>query len=293
VEARKIYRATTFVVLGVLVCGSGWLDGCGANVSLGGSSAPAINGTIVDASTKSPIAGALVVLEQGDPNGTDRIVASTFSASDGTFGFNPSASGTFDVVADATIPTTGTPITYAATITFGVPAKAGLNQIPLVREFGIASQGGFPTTIQGRVSSSGTLGTPVGVDVNLSALQTVSPPVGSISRLTIPEFANSTATVTTAQNISFCSSGTDCAIYTLVIPAGGFSFGTFSASGTQYTLSPQPQSGNVNYLVEASAVVHLAPLRQDCTPSIISSQIVLANGTLASGNPDLAFTGCL
>jgi hypothetical protein len=131
------------------------------------------------------------------------------------------------------------------------------------------------------------------VDVNLSALQTVSPPVGSISRLTIPEFANSTATVTTAQNISFCSSGTDCAIYTLVIPAGGFSFGTFSASGTQYTLSPQPQSGNVNYLVEASAVVHLAPLRQDCTPSIISSQIVLANGTLASGNPDLAFTGCL
>jgi hypothetical protein len=144
VEARKIYRATTFVVLGVLVCGSGWLDGCGANVSLGGSSAPAINGTIVDASTKSPIAGALVVLEQGDPNGTDRIVASTFSASDGTFGFNPSASGTFDVVADATIPTTGTPITYAATITFGVPAKAGLNQIPWCGNSGSRRKAGSP-----------------------------------------------------------------------------------------------------------------------------------------------------
>jgi hypothetical protein len=293
-RAGKTYRATTLVVLGVLVCGLTWLDGCGANVAIGGSSSsPAISGTVVDASTKSPITGALIVLEQPDPNGTDRIVTSTFSASDGTFGFNPSASGTFDVVADATIPTTGTPVTYAATVTFGVPAKASLGKIPLVQEFGIASQSGFPATIQGRATSSGTLGTPVVVDVNLSALQSVSPPVGSINQLTIPEFANSTATVTTAQNMSLCTSGTDCAIYTLIVPAGNFSFGTFNASGTQYTLSPQSQNGNVNYVVEGSAVVHLAPLRQDCTPSIVSSQIVLANGAVSSGSPDLTFTGCL
>ena len=290
----KFHRATTFVVTGMLVFVLAWFEGCGGFVGSGsGNGGNSITGTVVDYATRTPVAGAVVVLEQADGSGTDRVISSTISASNGTFSLNTSSSGVYDVVADATVkPASGPTVTYAATVTFGVPGNASLHQIPLVPEFGSATPTGFPTAIFATVSSVGTItGSPVQVDVNLSALQSVSPTVGSVNQLTIPAFAGSTTSVTTVQTLSSCPTGSACASYSLLIPSGHFSRGSFSASGTQYSLSVE-QLPNVNYTVEGKAFIHTAPLSPTCTPAIESIAIVLVNGNLSSSNPNMAFTSC-
>ena len=292
-EQRKFCRVTTLVVISMSVFSLAWLEGCGGYIAGGGSSSSSLTGTAVDVTTKKPVAGAVVVLEQADASGTDRVVTSTVSGSNGSFSFNPSASGTYDVVADAVVTsTTAATVTYAATVTFGVPASTKLGQIPLVPEFGTSTPTGTPVPISAIVSSSGTMmGAPIAVDVELSALQSVSPAVGSVNRITIPVFAGSIASVTTTQSLSSCAPGTACAGYTLIVPAANFAFGIFSASGTQYNIPVQQP--NVNYTAEGRAFFHGASLTQDCMPSTLSSGIVIVNGSITSANPDLVFTGCL
>ena len=288
-KQRTFFRDIPFVLFGMFVFILAWFEGCGGFVVVGGSP---ITGTVVDAATKLPVAGALVVLEQADASGTDRIVASNISASNGSFRLDPPSPGIYDVVADATVLlASGTTVTYAATVTFGVPANTNLNQIPLVPEFGSATPNGFPATISATVSSSSTLGVPSEVDVKLSALQPVAPAVGSVTRLTIPAFTGSTTSITTMPNL-FCASGTACASYSLLVPAGNFSFGTFSASGTHYNLLGQ-QPAEVIYTVEGLTFFHGSAISPDCMPSGMTSGIVIVRGTLASAIPDLTFTSCL
>jgi hypothetical protein len=289
-DQGKIYQATTFVVLGMLVMSLGCLEGCGGYVA-GGGSGSSITGIIVNATTKTPVAGALVVLEQGDVNGIDRVISSTTSGSAGSFSFNPSSSGLFDVVADATATSTSGTVTYAATVTFGVPVGTNLNQIPVVPEFGSTTPTGTPATIFGTVSTAGNNITFINsVDVQLSALQLVSPAVGSVNQITIPAFAGSTASVTTVTSNS-CLNGTTCILYTLLVPQGVFSAGRFSASGTQYNLAGQQQTA-VSYTVEGRAFAPLSPLFPDCSPSSMSTILSVSSGT-ATGNPNLSFTGCI
>src|ERR1700736_5758047 len=154
----KCNRVTTFVVIGVLIFTFAGLAGCGGYAGSGGgggSKGYSITGTVVDSGTPTPVAGAQVVLEQPDTSGVDRVIVSTITLSDGSFSFSP-ASGTYDVVVDATVTATSVPtVTYAATVVFGVPANATLNQIPLVREFGSATSG-IPAKISSTVSASGS-----------------------------------------------------------------------------------------------------------------------------------------
>src|ERR1700674_4898249 len=118
-ENGKFYRVPAMVVLGMLVFSLAWVEGCGGILGSGSGGNFSLTGTVVDSTVmKTPVPGALVVLEQPDSAGIDRVVASTVSASNGTFGFRPSAAGTYDVVADATVTTSGTTMTYAATVTF-------------------------------------------------------------------------------------------------------------------------------------------------------------------------------
>jgi hypothetical protein len=240
----------------------------------------------------SAVAGAVVVLEQVDGSGIDRVISFTTSGSNGSFSFNPPSSGLYDVVADSKATSaTGATVTYAATVTFGVPAGANLNQIPLVPEFGNTSPSGIPATIFGIVSSSGNnMSFQNKVAVQLSALQSVSPMVGSVIQLTIPAFAGSTTSITTTN--ASCMIGTTCANYTLLVPEGDFSVGMFSASGTPYTKSTQLHTQGVNYTLEGKASFPAAPLSLDCTPSSTSSAISVSSGTLGTGNPNLTFTGC-
>ena len=55
-------------------------------------------------STKRPIAGANVLVEQPDSSGVDRVVELELTASDGTFIFCPLAPGNYDVVVAASAP---------------------------------------------------------------------------------------------------------------------------------------------------------------------------------------------
>jgi len=285
-ENGKFYRFPAIVVLATLVFVVAWVEGCGGLLGSGSGGNFSLTGTVVDSSTKNPVSGALVVLEQPDNAGIDRVVASTVSASDGTFGFKPSAAGTYDVVADATVtPTSGTAATYAATVTFGVPAAASLNQMPLELEFGSGTSSRNPVPLSNRVTSSGTPGNPVPVNVTLSALQSAS--IGSITQITIPVFAGSTSSITTVANPSSCPTGTACATYTLQVPSGNFTFGIFNASGFQY--NPPTQQSPAAYTVEGKAFFQNS-MSPTCTPSIVSSTIVITNGTPSAA--DLAFTGC-
>jgi hypothetical protein len=289
-ENGKFYRVPTLVILATLVFSMAWVEGCGGILGSGSSGSGTLTGTVVDSTStmKTPVSGALVVLEQTDSTGIDRVVASTVSASDGTFGFKPSASGTYDVIADASVTTSGTKVTYAATVTFGVPAAANLGQIPLVPVTGTSINPGDPVTLFNQVSSSRSAGTPDAVDVTLSALQSAS--VGSITAITIPVFPGSISAITTATSNSCPTTGTACAPYTLLVPSGNFSFGTFSASGTHYT--PPAQQSPASYTVEGKAFVHSAPASPTCTSPTMSSTIVITNGTPGPANPDLSFTGC-
>jgi hypothetical protein len=289
-ENGKYHRVPTIVILGMLVLSLAWVEGCGGILGSGSGGNFSLTGTVVDSTMiKNPVPGALVVLEQPDSAGIDRVVASTVSASNGTFGFRPSAAGTYDVVADATVTTSGTTTTYAATVTFGVPATASLGQIPLVSVPGNSTAPGGPVTLSSTVTSSSSSLNPDPVDVTLSAQQSAS--VGSLTEITIPVFAGSITAITTGANVASCPTGTACATYTLLVPAGNYSFGTFNSSGTRYT--PPAQQSPASYTVEGKAFVHTAPLSPTCNPSTVSSTFIITNGTPGTPSPsDLAFTGC-
>ena len=293
----KFNRVTTFVVIGVLIFSFAGLAGCGGYAGSGGgggSKGYSITGTVVDSGTLTPVAGAQVVLEQPDTSGIiDRVIVSTTTLSDGSFSFSPS-SGSYDVVVDATVTATSVPtVTYAATVVFGVPANATLNQIPLVREFGSATSG-IPAKISSTVSASGSsIAFMSQVDVKLSALQSVSPSVGTVKQVTIPTFPGSTVLITTSTNTftnKSCAIGTTCADYNLFVPEGNVSIGTFSTSGIQYMLSTQ--QAPVTYTVEGMAFSHGSTLVSNCQPSTIFSVIGVGGGTISSGSPMLAFNGC-
>jgi hypothetical protein len=288
-ENGNFYRVPTLVVLGMLVIISAWVEGCGGILGSGSGGSGTLTGTVIDSSTKNPVSGALVVLEQADASGIDRVVAHTMSASNGTFSFSPSAAGTYDVVADATVTTSGTTMTYAATVTFLVPATASLGQIPLVSVSGNSTAPGSPVALSSTVTSSSSSMNPDPVDVTLSAQQSAS--VGSLTQITIPVFAVSTTAITTVASVVSCPTGTACATYSLLVPAGNYSFGTFNSSGTRYT--PPAQQSPASYTVEGNASHVNTPTFSTCNPSTVSSTFVITNGTPGTPNPlDLAFTGC-
>ena len=293
-ENGKFYRIPAIAALGMLVLSLAWVEGCGGILGSGSGGSGTLTGTVVDSATKSPVSGALVVLEQADASGIDRVVSNTVSASNGTFSFSPSAAGTYDVVADATVTTSGTSMTYAATVTFLVPATASLGDIPLVSVTGSSTAPGGPVTLSSTVTSSSSSMNPDAVDVTLSAQQSAS--VGSLTQITIPVFpvfagSSSTTAITTVASVASCPTGTACATYSLLVPAGNYSSGTFSASGTRYT--PPAQQSPASYTVEGKAFHVNTGTFATCNPSTVSSTFVITNGTPGTPSPvDLAFTGC-
>jgi hypothetical protein len=284
-------RFQQILVVPTLIFTSCAAAGCGGLAGSGGPPGEAsIAGSVIDGATKHPVAGAIVAVEQPDSKGIDRIVASTTSSTDGTFSFSGLPQGDYDIVADATVSSAGSTVTYAATVTFGVPLNSSVPDIPIEPEYGNSSPTGSPAQVNAVAVSAGTLGVPVPVDIKLSALQPV--PLGhSAGEVTVPLLAGSTHTITTVANLS-CESGTACANYSLLIPAAAVSYGTFSASGTQYTLVSQGGPEEVVLTFEGKAFTHGNGSVADCTPANESAFPVTVRGTLASIVPNLAFAGC-
>ena len=256
-------------------------------VSLTSSS---INGQIVDSATAQPISGGntVVALEQNDGSGVDRVIMETVTDANGNFVFCPVAAGTYDVVAVAV---NGAQVAYAATVITGVQPGNSLGTVPLVAEAGSNQS---PASITGQITTS-TGSKATGADVSLSALQPIVENNSAIL-VTIPPAAQSAAmaTVTTAAGAT-CPANTDCAAYTLSVPASNPSVGSFSATSAQ---NPAPPSGGVvNYTVDALAFV-TGTGTADCSPSDLQTSSTTANAalTVTPGTSvtasTLAFSGC-
>ena len=249
-----------------------------------------INGKIVDSVTGQPISGGttIVALEQKDSSGVDRVVMQTLADSTGAFVFCPATSGTYDVVAVAI---DGSQVAYGATIIAGVQPGNTLGTVPLVAESGTNKS---PASITGQVTTStGSAGT--AADVTLSALQSITINNSAVL-VTIPLASQSSATanITTASGAS-CPAKTDCASYTLSVPALNPSVGAFSSSGAQKPVPPA--SGTVGYTIDARAFVPGGGTA-DCSPSAMQTSSTSTNTPLAvsagqtSTAATLAFTGC-
>jgi len=253
-------------------------------VSLTSSS---INGTVVDSITSQMISGGttVVALEQKDSSGIDRVVMETVTDLTGAFSFCPVAAGTYDIVAVAV---SGTQVQYGATVITGVQPGNALGMVPLVAQTGATA----PGSITGQVTTStGSAGT--AADASVSALQAIS----SSQWVTIPLAGQSASAgnVTTASGPS-CPTNTDCATYTLLVPALNPSVGVFTAATSQ---SPAPPaSGPVNYTVDALAFTTDGTSTPDCSPSELQTSVTSSNAplTVTAGSSTtaatLAFSGC-
>lgn len=251
----------------------------GADASLTSAS---IQGMVVDGATGTAIVGGntVVALEQNDSTGVDRVIMETVTDANGDFVFCPAPSGTFDVVISA-ITGTGAGTVYAATVITGVQSGDGLGHVPL-------TAAGVPASITGQITTStGSAGT--AADLSLSALQAITENSATVLITTpLAQQSDASATLTTAASAS-CPANTDCASYTLAVPASNPSVGAFT-SGDQ-TPAP-PASGAVNYTVDAVAFVPGSGSTLDCSPSDLqtSPPAVTAGNTVAAAT--LAFKSC-
>ncbi len=229
-----------------------------------------ISGKVVDSLTNVPIAGNVqVAIEQPDSAGVDRIVMQATADSNGNFNFCPLPTGTFDIVVVAIGPAN---LPYNATTVLNVPNGTNLGSVPLIAETGATG----PAVFQGFVTATngGAAGT---IDVSLSALQSVPTGAATTLQVTIPlqniPATNATAEVDSTGLISVstntaCPNGapanSNCAQYTLVVPASNASVGIFAASGFTYSV---PATGDVLFTVDARAAVPLSGGTPDCMPS--------------------------
>jgi hypothetical protein len=246
-----------------------------------------ITGTIVDKTTGAAIVGGktIVALEQKDSTGVDRVVQLTVPDASGAFIFCPVPAGTYDVVAAAV---NGAGVAYAATVTLGVQPGNALGFVPLVAQTG-ANTG--PASLTGLVRTTTATSATV-ADVSISALQTIATSSTSTLSVTIPLAQQSSATVvvpTAATSAALtCPTNTDCASYTLSLPATAPSVGVFSVAGTAYTTS----TAAATYIVQGHAFLPSSGGKDDCSPSIVSSTAVAVTPGNSFTVPNLNFTGC-
>lgn len=245
-----------------------------------GTTDTGIDGQIVDATTRAPIAGTVIVaLEQQDGNGDDVIFVQAAADAMGNFNFCPLPVGTtFDVVAVAI---NGAGVAYNASIALNVPGGTNLGTIPLVPEKGNPSGA---ATIQGFVTA--TTGTaPSTIDVAVSAMQAVALSGGMTRSVSIPAEGQSTNNIAVSSNTNCPISAplhANCAQYTLNEPASNPSVGAFSAGKISYA---PPASGDVLYSVGAEAFAPMQGGVTSCKPPAMSTSLD------STGNPLKAAAG--
>jgi len=252
-----------------------------------------ISGQVVDSATMQPLNGGTVqiALEQADSTGTDRVIMQAATDATGNFNFCPVPAGMYDIVATGT---DGAGVSYSATVVLNVSNGTSLGKIPLLAQSG-ASTG--PGTITGSVTAqSGTAPMVMGanIDAGFSALQSVPLSGGGMRNVTIPLQGMSTPTAATASG-GMCPMNTNCASYTLIVPAANASIGAFSMSGTTYSM---PAAGDVLYIVEARATVPMSGGTATCMPSTKAQdkdsmdQPLKVTAGASTTAKSIDFTGC-
>ena len=249
--------------------------------------ASSVSGQLVDSFTKQPITGgkAIVALEQNQ-GGTETVVMEVTPDSTGHWVLCPVPAGTFDIVAVAV---DGSNVAYAATVTTGVQAGIALGPVPMV-----AQPGGLPdASITGNITTT-TGSAATSADVTLAAVQTVNLGSGNVNVIIpLAQQSSATALVSTANNVACTAPNTDCAAYTLAVPAMWPSIGAYNSGGTTY--NQDTTTNPVAYSVYAWAFYQGTP---DCStnPTIVNT--LLGGGAIAV-SPGVsvsaataAFTGC-
>jgi hypothetical protein len=251
----------------------------------------AITGRAVDAQTLAPIPGATVIVlaEMPDAMGIDRVISQTLAdPTTGTFSLCPLPVGTYDLVIAAQ---DASGATWHPTVTFGVPVGAAIGDVPLTA---VAGTPNTAATVTGAITSMGAGGA-VPVDLDVSALQSVTPPGGSPFLVTMPLFLGSTPSLA-AEPGPGCPPGVACAAYSLVVSPGNAQAGTFVAgTTTAYGAPPAPP---VLYTVSAGAFEPGGEGLPACSPSTLSTSmdgsgapLAVTPGTTTTA-ATLAFTGC-
>jgi hypothetical protein len=224
-----------------------------------------VSGRVIDSVTGLPIAGGTVIVaaEQPDAGGVNRVLAQTLaSSSDGTFFLCPLSEGNYNLVVSALAPSGNA---YSPTVLFTVPVGTNVGDIPVVPVTGAVVSAAM---ITGMVTTTDPASMPTAADVAVSALQSVTPSGGSAAMVTIPELPGSTALVAT-EALPTCAAGTACATYTLIVPPGNPSSGTFGG-GTTYSVPALPP---VLYTVDALATVPDGTGTPNCSPSELMTSL--------------------
>ncbi|MGB7189026.1 MAG: DUF4382 domain-containing protein [Acidobacteriaceae bacterium] len=238
-----------------------------------------INGTVMDSATGKPVDGqVMVALEQKDSAGVDRIVMTTMANADGSFVFCPIPSGTYDVVIVG-VSTSGT--AYQPSVVTGVANGQTTGTVNLY-----AGTAGT-ATFTGMVTSANSSNAGTVADVQLSALETDSTSSSTFTIPLLPTATQSSATLmveTAASSGTLsCPSGTDCANYTMVVPAGGVYIGAYATTGSTLTQS----AALATYVIDG--------VTETCTPTEEKSAATALTGAgpfnVAISNA-LAFVAC-
>ena len=243
-----------------------------------------INGKVLDRTTGNPVNGRVVVaLEQPDTSGVDRIVRSILAGSDGSFVFCPIPSGSYDIVivgqaADGTA--------YQPSIVTGVANGQTTGSVDLYSTLATAASA---VQLSGGVASQNSASLGTVADIALSALD----PVEGAATYTIPLLPDAqqpaaTLALETAAS-STCAASTDCAAYSMLLPAGGPYIGAYSASGTTLSAS----APLATYILDGLAFVPSSGGVADCTPpEQKTSAYPLAAGGASIIVQPLSFTQC-
>lgn len=250
----------------------------------------AISGRVVDQGTMNPVSNGTVVVaaEQQDAGGVDRIISQTMAdPATGQFSLCPLPVGDYDIVVSA-VDDMGN--AFHPSVTFSVPVGTAMGDIPVTLVGGMTPT---PATILGTVTSQNAGSMPEPVDAQVTAMQEVMMG-GSPVQVTMPLLPASMAQITTEAGMA-CPTDTACADYTLVVPPGAPSAGTFSSGGTSYTT---PAAGLVGYTVEARAFVPSSGGTPACSPSTLTTDqdnmgatLEVEGGSMVTAMT-LSFTGC-
>lgn len=270
-----------------------------------------MNGKVMTAgTTPTPVAGAVVSLEQPDSTGVDRILVSTTTASDGTWVICPLMQGDptkpYDVVVTGA---TSTGVLFAPSIVTGASIGSTVGTVPMNQPAGTSVTAASSTAlISGQVTSVNGSNAGTSIDAALTVLETVGSGTYTIPLpMTATQNAATAITVTTAaetsQNPTCNPNSTDCADYgpltqnfspaqatgPLQVPAAGAYLGAWSSSGA--TLS-QPNAVPA-YVVDGIATVPNSTATSDCANNgEMKSSAITLSGTPLVGTANLAFTGC-
>jgi Domain of unknown function (DUF4382) len=239
---------------------------------------------VLNSGQPTPVAGATVLFEQAS-GGTETVMDSTTTDSNGNFFVCPLQGSNYDIVVTAqTSGTLGT-TTYNPSIAFSVPLGTNLGQVPLVPETPSMMTTGGAATLAGQVDTETT-----GETVTLTPTMSVNS-----TNVVIPAFTESGSDVTgqppsvmttSTPGTPPCTvSGGDCYNFSLTVPASNPNVGTFSGGMISYT---GPASGDVIYGLTASS--------SGCTTTGSATEATPSPGVTADTtttlSPSLSLTGC-